>query len=135
MHLRRILVVDDSPVFLATAISVLAPADGVQVVGTARSGVEAIEQVSALTPDLVLMDLSMPGMSGLEATRRLAEQPARPRVIIMTARDEKEYRAAALKAGADGFLSKSELDDQLVPLIATLLPEPAREAGDPGDPA
>jgi DNA-binding NarL/FixJ family response regulator len=123
------LVVEDSPVFLAAVVSLLAAAEGVEVVGTAGSGREALERVPALEPDLVLMDLALPEMHGLEAARHLALRPGRPRVVLMTAHAEKAYRAAALKAGADGFLRKSELEGQLLPLIRALLPE-CGEAGD-----
>jgi two-component system response regulator AlgR len=123
MRLRRILVVDDSPIFLAAVESLLAAAEGIEVVGTAGSGREALDRVAELEPDLVLMDLAMPGMNGLEAASHLAVPPGRPQVVIMTAHDEKAYRTAALKAGADGFLRKEELEDHLLPLIRTLLPE------------
>ena len=109
MRLRRILVVDDSPIFLAAVVSLLPASEGIEIVGTAGSGREALERVAELGPDLVLMDLAMPGMNGLEAAHQLTGLPARPQVVIMTAHDEAAYRAAALKAGADGFLRKSEL--------------------------
>jgi two-component system NarL family response regulator len=123
MHRCRILVVDDSPIFLAATAALLDRASGIEVVGTARSGREAIERVPELEPDLVLMDLEMPEMSGLEAARHLAERPHRPRVVTMTAHEDEEYRAAALAAPVDGFVFKSDLGLQLVPLIHALLPE------------
>jgi DNA-binding NarL/FixJ family response regulator len=123
MRLRRILVVDDSPIFLEAVASLLSAAEGMEVVGTASSGREALERVPELEPDLVLMDLAMPDINGLEAARRLAILPRRPRVIIMTTHKERAYRAAALSAGADGFLHKPDLEAQLLPLIRTLLPE------------
>jgi DNA-binding NarL/FixJ family response regulator len=123
MRHRRILAVDDSPIFLEAAMSLLAAVGGIEVVGTANSGHEALERVDDLEPDLVLLDLDMLGMGGLEVARRLAGRPARPRVVIMTIYAEEAYRRAALKAGADGFLRKSELEDRLLPLIRALLPD------------
>ncbi len=132
LRLRRILVVDDSPMFLTTVVSLLQAADGIEVVGIARSGREALERVKELGPDHVLMDLAMAEVNGFEAARHLAMLPTRPRVIVMTAHAEEAYRTDALEAGADGFLFKSKLNDELVPLIRTLLPECGGE-GDQAD--
>lgn len=116
----RVLLADDSWAFLGSAEHFLSMEPGLQVVGYASNGHEAVEQVGRLRPDLVLMDVAMPRMGGLAATRRIKEQPDAPRVIMLTVHDEAEYRAAAEKAGADGFLAKSEFGCQLVPLIRRL---------------
>jgi DNA-binding NarL/FixJ family response regulator len=116
----RVLLVDDSTEFLQSAAHFLGSEPGVEVIGQASSGGDAVEEVSRLRPDLVLMDLNMPGMNGLEATRRIKSQPDSPRVIILTLHENPEYRAAAEAARADGYVSKSELGDQLLPLIQTL---------------
>ncbi|MCP4516579.1 MAG: response regulator transcription factor, partial [Delftia sp.] len=79
--------------------------------------------------DLVLMDLAMPGMSGLEATRQIKARPSGPRVIILTLYDSPEYRAAAQELGADGFVIKSEFFDQLQPAIHTLFAQIPASAG------
>ena len=123
MHRCRILVVDDSPIFLTATATLLARVAGIEVVGTARSGREALQRVPELEPDLVLMDLEMPEMNGLEAARHLAARPHRPRVVTMTAHEDEEYRAAAFEASVDGFLFKSNLAVQLVPLIHALVPD------------
>jgi CheY-like chemotaxis protein len=117
----RILVVDDNPFLLEAVESLLATSDGIEVVATVSSGHEALARTPILEPDLVLMDLSMPGMDGTEATRLLASMPRPPRVVIMTAHDDDAYRAAAEKAGADGFLYKSDLATSLLPLVRALL--------------
>ena len=127
---RRTLVVDDSPVFLSSVVAVLEAAEEIEVVGTAASGREALERVQELKPDIVLMDIGMPEMGGLEVTRRLAEQPSRPRIILMTLHAQKPYREAAMRAGADGFLSKSDLDLGLLPLIRTFSPDNGRNGSD-----
>lgn len=104
----RVLLVDDSPVFLTIVSELLNLEPEMEIVGQACSGYEALEQVALLNPDLVLMDLSMPGMDGLEATRRLKARPNPPCVIILTLDDNAQYRDAATQSLADGFLSKAE---------------------------
>ena len=114
--------VDDSPSFLQSAARFLAADERIEVVGVALSGQDALEQVAKLKPDLVLMDLNMPGMNGLEATRRLKAEPDPPRVVILTLNDTEEYRQAATEAQADGFVAKSDLGQKLLPLLESLLP-------------
>ncbi len=126
----RILLVDDNPKFLETASRFLSVVPEVEVVGCVVSGRAAVEQAQQLQPDLVLMDLVMPEMDGLAATREIKAQPDAPRVIIVTLHNHQEYRAAAEAVGADGFLSKSEFGAQLLPLIRGLFacdPPPPRE--------
>ncbi len=121
MPARRVLLVDDSPEFLDSAVHFLATDPAIKVVGRASSGQGALEQVPFLKPDVVLMDLSMPKMNGLEATRRIKAQDADLCVILLTLHDNPEYRAAAQAARADGFVAKSELGIELLPLIHRLL--------------
>jgi DNA-binding NarL/FixJ family response regulator len=118
----RLLLVDDSAEFLESAARLLALHQELRVVGRAASGSVALEQVAALEPDLVLMDLAMPGMNGLETTRQIKARPAAPRVVIMTLYDVAEYRTAAKDATADGFIAKSSIRSQLLPLLAGLFP-------------
>ena len=118
----RILLVDDNPVFLNSVACFLSKDPAVQVVGRASSGSSALEQVSSLQPDLVLIDLSMPEMSGLEATRLIkTRMDAPPKVVILTLYDHPQYRKASQSVGADGFVSKAELGTQLIPQIRELL--------------
>jgi DNA-binding NarL/FixJ family response regulator len=117
---RRILLVDDSAEFLDSASHFLTADPRIEIVGRACSARVALEQVSLLKPDLVLMDLSMPEMNGLEATRRLKARPDSPRVVVLTLYDHPEYRAAAAAARADGFVAKSDLGNHLLPLINRL---------------
>lgn len=116
-----ILLVDDSVEFLESVTRFLSADPHIAIAGCAFSGQEALERVEDLAPDLVLMDLAMPGIGGLEATRRIKAQEAAPYVIIVTLYDDPEYRAAAQRAGADGLVAKSELGTQLRPLIQRLL--------------
>ena len=116
----RTLLVDDSPEFLGAAARFLATDPEIEIVGHALSARKAIEEVTRLQPDLVLMDVAMPGMNGFAATRQIKERPNPPRVIVLTLYDNDEYRAQARAAGADGFVAKSEFGTQLLPLIHTL---------------
>ena len=104
----RVLLVDDNLPFLEAATEVLTDDGSVEVVGWARSGQQAIELVADKHPHLVLMDLSMWPMNGLEATHRIKTADAPPRVVIVTGYDDGEYRNAAKLAGADDFIAKGE---------------------------
>jgi DNA-binding NarL/FixJ family response regulator len=115
----RILIVDDNLRFLETLRRFLARPT-LQVVGAAITGGEALGEAARTHPDLVLMDIAMPEMSGLEATRLLKAQTDPPRVIILTFHDQPEYAAEAVAAGADRLVTKAEMDTQLLPAIRTL---------------
>jgi DNA-binding NarL/FixJ family response regulator len=116
----RVLLVDDNWAFLGSAEHFLCMEPHLQIVGCVASGQDAVEQVRLLAPDLVLMDLAMPGMTGLMAARLIKAMPHPPRVIILTVHDQPEYHAAAEAAGADGFVAKSEFGSELLPLIDRL---------------
>lgn len=118
-----ILHVDDSEVFLEAAKEVLSRQAGFRLVGQARSGEEAIEQVAALSPDLVLTDLFMPGMNGLDTTRHLKAQPGAPKVVVVSMHSGSAYRSAALVAGADAFLSKQQFTNDLPAVLKNLFPQ------------
>jgi DNA-binding NarL/FixJ family response regulator len=120
MKTIRVLLVDDNGEFLTILREFVAGDPRMQIVGDARSGCQAINQVGRLCPDVVVMDISMPEMNGLEATRRIKEQQAAPRIIILTMHDESCYREAATAIGADGFLSKSRFYRELLPMIDRL---------------
>jgi DNA-binding NarL/FixJ family response regulator len=117
MALIRTLLVDDNPEFLDAAGRFLASDPDIEIVGSAISGLEAIQQVSLLNPDLILMDLAMPGINGLETTRRIKAEPGSPRIIILTLHDNPEYRSASNSVNADGFIAKSDFGSDLIPLI------------------
>jgi two-component system invasion response regulator UvrY len=119
----RILLVDDSPTFLDAATHALAADPRIKVVGSALSGQEGIALVPEKQPDIVLMDIAMPGMNGMDATRRIKAQPNAPRVVVLTSYDIPHYRVAAQAAGADGFVSKADFDAVLLPLLDALLTE------------
>ena len=126
---RRVLLVDDSPVFLKAAERfLLHGVPGFELAGKTTSGEEAITMVAALRPDLVLMDFVMPGMNGLEATRRIKQRHDAPKVIVVTLYNELTYRVLAMDAGADGFLPKGNLVAELPGLVTSLF-ESTERAG------
>ncbi len=110
----RVVVVDDQAMIRAGLTALLTDEPGIDVVGGASDGAQALRAVRTLRPDVVLMDVRMPGMDGLEATRRLVEAGASARVLVLTTFDLDEYVFAALRAGASGFLLKDAPADQLI---------------------
>jgi DNA-binding NarL/FixJ family response regulator len=123
MNRLRVIVVDDNLTLLRSVGDLLASMPGIEVVGEANSGRAALEMAARLRPELVLMDLAMPGIDGRELTRRLSVRPGAPKVIMMTLYDLTEYRDAAQAAGVHGFLDKSDLVTHLQPMIRRLLPD------------
>ena len=102
----RVLIADDQELVRTGFRVILNAEPDLEVVGEAGDGREAIEAVGALSPDVVLMDIRMPNLDGIEATRRIAAEPASPRILILTTFDLDEYVYQALRAGASGFLLK-----------------------------
>jgi DNA-binding NarL/FixJ family response regulator len=125
MFVVRVLIVDDNPDFIESAVRFIANYSQIEVVGRAQSGSEGLELAMETHPDLVLMDLAMPGMNGLETTIALKGKPNSPRVVMLTMHDLPKYRAAALAAGADGYVSKSELGERLLPVVEALFADRA----------
>lgn len=145
----RVLLVDDHAMMRAGFRTILSLEDDIQVVGEASTGVEAIAAAVALRPDVICMDVQMPDMDGLEATRRIVADPASSAaVLIVTTFDRDDYLFEALAAGASGFLLKNAGPEELVGAVrvigagdALLAPEVTRRViarfarGDAGVPA
>ena len=112
----RLLIADDQRLVRTGFRVIIGTADGIDVVGEAGDGVEAIERAVALQPDVVLMDIRMPRMDGLQATRTVLSRTA-ARVLILTTFDSDEYVYEALRAGASGFLLKDAPAEQLVAAV------------------
>ena len=110
----KVVVVDDQALIRDGLRTMLELDDGISVVGEAADGAEAVDAVQRTRPDLVLMDIRMPGVDGLEATRRLLQRPGGPKVLILTTYEADEYVIEALRAGASGFLLKDLRKGQLV---------------------
>lgn len=113
----RVLIVDDQQLIRMGFRLVLDAAPDIEVVGEAGDGAAAIEAVRAAAPDVVLMDVRMPRMDGIEATRQLVEQHPSVRVVVLTTFDLDEYAFAALRAGASGFLLKDAHPHELTAAI------------------
>jgi DNA-binding NarL/FixJ family response regulator len=114
----RVLLVDDDRLVRAGLRTLLDAEEDLEVVGEAADGDAAIRLNLALAPDVVLMDVRMPGMGGIEATQRLvARDPERPRVVVLTTFEQDEFVHGALRAGASGFLLKRVDPDELVAAV------------------
>jgi DNA-binding NarL/FixJ family response regulator len=114
----RVLVVDDQELVRLGFCVILEAADGITVVGEAANGQTAVSQVAAHDPDVVLMDIRMPGMDGLEATRQITSSPSdAPKVVILTTFDLDDYVYEALRAGASGFLLKDSPRHDLIAAV------------------
>ncbi|MEV4683404.1 response regulator transcription factor [Streptomyces kurssanovii] len=110
----RVVLADDQPLVRAALRMVITEAEGIEVVGEARDGAEAVALAAELRPDVVVMDIRMPGTDGIEATRRIVERLDGTHVIVLTTFDDDDCVYGALRAGAAGFLVKDmALDDIL----------------------
>ncbi len=113
----KILMVDDHAILRDGIRALLGVHDDIEIVGEASEGKEAIEKVQELMPDVVIMDIAMPGMDGLEATRRITKKSPKTKVLVLTQYDNKEYVLSVIKAGAAGYIPKRALSSELVSAI------------------
>ncbi|MFY8124327.1 MAG: response regulator [Silanimonas sp.] len=117
MTLIRLLIVDDHDAFLNAAERHLRRVAHVAIVGRGRNGIEAVALADELKPDLVVLDLAMPEMGGLQATRLIKAQDEPPFVVIASHFDDVEHREHSQRAGADAFISKLNYIAELLPII------------------
>ncbi|GAA2499319.1 response regulator transcription factor [Streptomyces longisporus] len=110
----RVLLVDDQELIRTALSMVMADIEDVEVVGEAATGKDAVRLAGELAPDVVVMDIRMPGMDGIEATRRITETQADVRVVVLTTFDDDAYVYGALRAGAAGFLVKDMALDDII---------------------
>jgi DNA-binding NarL/FixJ family response regulator len=113
----RVLVVDDHPMFREGLRGLLATVPDVEVLAAVGDGDEAVRRALELTPDVVLMDLNLPGTPGLEAIRRIARQPDPPAVLVLTMVDDDDSVTAALQVGARGYLLKGAVQEEILAAI------------------
>jgi DNA-binding NarL/FixJ family response regulator len=117
----RVLIADDHALMRGGLRALLETQEGLEVVGEAGDGAEAVEQALLLRPDVVIMDIRMPRMDGIEATRRLvAHGPRAPKVLVLTTFDLDEYVWEALRAGAGGFMLKDDPPERLADGVRTV---------------
>jgi len=116
----RVLLIDDHASFLDALAVMLGQASAIDVVGKSKDGREGLKAAAELTPDVVLVDFSMPELDGLAVTRQLKAWAKPPKVVMMSFHTGPEYRDMALAMGADAFLTKTDLHKELLPLLTRL---------------
>lgn len=117
----RILLVDDQPLFRRALATLIAGQPGFAVVGEAENGLEAVEMSRRLAPDLVLLDIEMPVMNGVDATRRIRDEVPGAKVVILTVSDADDHLFDAIRYGAHGYLLKDLRPEQLYDLIRAVM--------------
>jgi DNA-binding NarL/FixJ family response regulator len=116
----KLLIVDDHAVLRDGLKTIIESEDDIKVIGEAVSGSDALNKVNELAPNIILMDINLPGMNGVEVTRILKQQYPQIRVLILTMHSHEEYFMAAIKEGADGYLLKDAPSDQVVEAVRTV---------------
>jgi DNA-binding NarL/FixJ family response regulator len=120
MNKIRTLIVDDHVMMRDGIRALLDLQDDIEVVGEASEGTEAVAKVEELKPDVVVMDIAMPGMNGIEATQQIKAKNPNIKVLILTQHDKREYILSAIKAGGSGYVSKKALGSELINAIRTV---------------
>jgi DNA-binding NarL/FixJ family response regulator len=113
----RVLIADDHPLMRKGLADILNGVEGIEVVGAAEDGAAAVALAYAVKPDIVLMDISMPGMDGIEATEKLVEMDSHVRVVMLTSYSEREKITQALAAGAVSYLTKDAAPEAVIRAI------------------
>lgn len=121
MSLTRVLVADDDDLMCAGLVELLSNDPSIDVVGQASTGREAVDNARRLRPDVVLMDVRMPDLDGIAATRELLESGAEAKVLVLTTFEQDDYIFAALRAGASGFLLKRTRPEDLIAAVHTVV--------------
>ncbi|MEW5899617.1 MAG: response regulator transcription factor, partial [Bacillota bacterium] len=117
MNKIKVLIVDDHPVVRQGIRRILEMENDVEVVGEAGNGRQALADVAALQPDVVLLDISLPGLDGIEVARRLKQTCPETRVIVLTVHEQEQFLFQAVQAGVDGYLLKDLPEAELAVVI------------------
>lgn len=117
----RVLIVDDHPMVTEGIQAILESYDDITVVGTLGNGQDAVDQVNDLAPDVILLDLNMPGLSGLNATEMILEERPQTHILILSMHDSPEYISTALSHGAKGYILKDVPTDEIKLAIETVM--------------
>ena len=120
MHTIRILLADDHAIMRDGIRALVDLHDDIEIVGEASEGRETIDKVQELEPDIVVMDIAMPGMDGLEATRRIKNKHPKVKVLVLTQYNNREYILSAIKAGAAGYVPKRALGSDLISALCAI---------------
>lgn len=119
-HAISVLVADDHTIVRRGLVSILSLADGIEVVGEAADGMVAVERALELDPDVVLMDINMPVLNGLEATRKIKKAASHIRILVLSAHDNEEYIIQVIRSGANGYLLKNSSAEDLFAAIRSV---------------
>ncbi len=121
MKNARVLIVDDHEIFRRGLRAILEPSSEWQICGEAVDGMDAVEQCRSLRPDIVVLDVSMPRLNGLEAARLIRKENPELQIVIITQHDSPQIRSAATEAGARAFVTKSAVGSELVSALRKLI--------------
>jgi len=119
----KFFIIDNNLGFIDAAKRYLQTNENISIIGTALSGKEALDQLKGLSPDIILIDYVMEELNGIETTKAIKSSNKPPKIIVVTQHNIPEYKVKSLKAGADGFIHKSEFGTAIFPLIEQLLNE------------
>jgi len=117
MHTIRVLIADDHAIMRDGIRALVDLHDDIEIIGETAEGKETIDKVRELEPDMVIMDIAMPGMDGLEATRRIVKKNPKVKILVLTQYDNREYILSAIKAGAAAYVPKRALGSDLISAI------------------
>src|SRR5271166_4784968 len=121
MRIARVLIVDDHEIFRRGLRALLEPFSEWHICGEAVDGMDAVDQCKLLHPDIVVMDVSMPRMNGLEAARLIKKENPKTQIVIITQHDSPQIQSAAMGAGARAFVTKSSIGSELVSALRNLI--------------
>jgi len=121
MKTARLLIVDDHEIFRRGLRALLEPSSEWEICGEAVDGMDAVEHFKSLKPDIVVLDVSMPRLNGLEAAKLIRKENPASQIVIITQHDSPQIRSAAMEAGAQAFITKSAVGSELVAALRNLI--------------